>query len=186
MMVARIDQFGRAALITALVEKSTGSLGRTAVMKCLYFLQELKRVPLGYHFSLYTYGPFDSDVLNDLALAERMGALESQIFQFPGGHGYELHPADTKKLLSRAEELVSSHKDAIDWVVREFGGRSALDLEMASTLVYVDRSAAEEGSPISLRDLVRKVRNIKPHLDMRRIEQEASGLRERELIAATP
>jgi hypothetical protein len=70
--------------------------------------------------------------------------------------------------------------------VQEFGGRSALDLEMASTLVYVARSAAEESSRISLRELVRKVCNIKPHLDVRRIEQEASSLNERELIAATP
>jgi uncharacterized protein len=185
-MVTRIDQFGRAALITSLVSKSKSSFGRTAVMKCLYFLQELKGVPLGYHFGLYTYGPFDSDVLNDLGVAERMGAVESQIFQFPGGHGYELRPADTTKLLSRAEDVVSCYKDAIDWVVREFGGRSALDLEMASTLVYVARSSAEESSRISLRELVRKVCNIKPHLDVRRIEQEASSLNERELIAATP
>jgi hypothetical protein len=97
-----------------------------------------------------------------------------------------LRPADTEKLLSRAEELVSRHQDAIDWVVKEFGSKSALDLEMASTLVYVDRSAADEGGLISLGDLVRKVRNIKPHLDMRRIEQEANSLRERELISARP
>lgn len=78
---------------------------------------------------------------------ERMGAVESRTFHLSGGHGYELRPADTSKLLSRAEELVSRHSDAIDWVVREFGSRSAL--QMASTLVYVDRSAAEENSPIS-------------------------------------
>lgn len=185
-MVARIDQFGRAALIAAVVDKSPSTFGRTALMKCLYFLQELAGVPLGYHFSLYTYGPFDSDVLNDLGLAERMGAVESRIFHFSGGHGYELRPAETNKLLSQAENLVSRHKDAIDWVVREFGSRSALDLEMASTLVYVDRSATDEGSSISLGDLVRKVRNIKPHLDMRRIEQEANSLKDRELISAGP
>jgi hypothetical protein len=51
-------------------------------------------------------------------------------------------------------------------VVQEFGSRSALDLEMGSTLVYVDRFAAEEGNPISVHELVRKVRNIKPHLDI--------------------
>jgi hypothetical protein len=184
MMVTKIDQFGRAALITAVVEKSTGSFGRTAVMKCLYFLQEVKGVPLGYRFSLYTYGPFDPDVLNDLALAERMGALESRIFEFPGGHGYELRAADTKKVLSRAKELVSQYGNEIDWVVDEFGGRSALDLEVASTLVYVDRTAAERRNPISLKELVKKVYNIKPHLDMPRIEREAVSLGERALISA--
>jgi hypothetical protein len=34
-------------------------------MKCLYFLQTVRRVPLGYHFGLYIDGPFDSDVLSD-------------------------------------------------------------------------------------------------------------------------
>jgi hypothetical protein len=155
-------------------------------MKCLYFLQELEGIPLGYHFGLYTYGPFDSDVLNDLGLAERMGAVESRIFHFSGGHGYELRPADTDRLLCRAEELVSRYKDKIDWVVGEFGSKSALDLEMASTLVYVDRSAAEEGSSISLYELARKVRNIKPHLDIGRIELEAERLKERGLLSASP
>jgi hypothetical protein len=186
MMVARIDQFGRAALIAAVIEKSPSTFGRTALMKCLYFLQELAGVPLGYHFGLYTYGPFDSDVLNDLGLAERMGAVESRIFHFSGGHGYELRPLDTDKLLSRAEGLVSSYKDAIDWVMQEFGSRSALDLEMASTLVYVDRSATERGGEISLHELARKVRNIKPHLDIGRIEREAESLKERKLISASP
>ena len=183
-MDEKIDQFERAALITALIEKSAGSFGRTALMKCLYFLQELKGVPLGYHFSLYTYGPFDSDVLNDLKLAERMGAVESQLFQFSSGHGYELRPLDTKKLLSRAEELVSRYKDKIDWVAGEFGARSALDLEMASTLVYVDRSAAEDGASISLRDLVRRVHDVKPHLPTDAIELEAKKLKEKGMIVA--
>ena len=36
-------------------------------MKCLNFFQTVRRVPLRYHFGLYTYGPLDSDVLSDLS-----------------------------------------------------------------------------------------------------------------------
>jgi hypothetical protein len=43
----------RIALITRLVEKVPG-LGRTALMKYCYFLQTLRRVPLGYSFTLYS------------------------------------------------------------------------------------------------------------------------------------
>src|SRR5262249_12172233 len=54
----------RLATIVALVERSSGkSLGRTAVMKLLYFLSALRGVQLGYRFTLYSYGPFDSEVL---------------------------------------------------------------------------------------------------------------------------
>ena len=55
----------RTASIAELVRKASAGFGRTALMKCLYFLQTVHRVPLGYHFGLYTYGPFDSDVLSD-------------------------------------------------------------------------------------------------------------------------
>ncbi len=47
----------RLSVIEALIAKSKRRLGRTAIIKCLYFLQEAEGVPLGYRFTLYTYGP---------------------------------------------------------------------------------------------------------------------------------
>src|SRR6516164_9081486 len=81
----------RIAVVSDLVGKAPAGFGRTALMKCLYFLQTVRHVPLGYHFRLYTYGPFDSDVLSDLSLAERFGLVESKLSQFSGGYRYELH-----------------------------------------------------------------------------------------------
>ena len=46
-----------------------GRAGRTALMKFVYFLKELKGVPFDYRFTLHTYGPFDSRVLDDLSYA---------------------------------------------------------------------------------------------------------------------
>jgi hypothetical protein len=40
----------RTALIADLVRKAPAGFGQTALMKCLYFLQTVRRVPLGYHF----------------------------------------------------------------------------------------------------------------------------------------
>src|SRR5271170_4817700 len=64
-------------------------LGRTAIMKLCFFLQESRGVPLGYQFSLYSYGPFDSDVLADIATAERLNVLKSSVVYYPSGTGYE-------------------------------------------------------------------------------------------------
>ena len=69
--------FSRLALmasISDLFRAKSPTLGRTAIMKLCFFLQESKGVPLGYHFSLYSYGPFDSDVLSDLGTAVRLKA----------------------------------------------------------------------------------------------------------------
>src|SRR3972149_288481 len=90
-MSASREQF-REAVIAALAERSKSSLGRTAIMKLTYFLQELRGVPLGYSYRLYTYGPYDSQVLEDLKIATDKEAVTAQAFQWQGGIGYEIKP----------------------------------------------------------------------------------------------
>ena len=41
-------------------------LGKTAVMKAVFMLQQVKGIKLGYDFSIYTYGPYASDVMADI------------------------------------------------------------------------------------------------------------------------
>src|SRR5262245_24920194 len=136
----------RVALIAEIVRRAPTALGRTAVMKCLFFLKALRKVPLSYRFRLYTYGPFDSDVLYDLRYAESLAAVKSLLVAYSGGRGYEYEPGPQAEKISRqAAEFLKQYEESIDWIVKEFGNRSAMDLEMASTLVYIDRSVAETG-----------------------------------------
>ena len=74
--------WNRLGLICSLVEKSKGKAGRTALMKFAYLLKALKCVPLDYRFTLYTYGPFDSDLLDDLSYAEALEAVQSSLVHF--------------------------------------------------------------------------------------------------------
>src|SRR4051794_4401129 len=90
------DVLNRVAVLTRLVNNAPSkSLGRTALMKLTYFLTSVRDVPLGYHFSLYSYGPFDSTVLQDLDLASTMGALRSRPVAYPTGVGYSIQPTDS-------------------------------------------------------------------------------------------
>src|ERR1035438_3845304 len=79
--------FERLGLLAELARQAR--LGRTALMKILFFLQESRGVPLDYQFSLYSYGPFDSDVLSDISWAERLNVLKSTTVYYPSGIGYE-------------------------------------------------------------------------------------------------
>src|SRR3989338_2835044 len=84
----------RTGLIAYLAEKSPAQrIGRTALMKYCYFLQGLRGAPLGYYFSLYSYGPFDSAVLSDLGEAEALGAVTEASVLYPGGYGYQISSA---------------------------------------------------------------------------------------------
>jgi len=175
--------FQRLAIITKLVEKAPTNFGRTALMKCLFFLKVLKGVPLPYSFSLYTYGPFDSDVLSDLQYAETLGAVRSNITYHSSGYQYEFSRGPTaEKICNRVKEFLSSHENSIEWVVETFGKRSASDLEMASTLIYVDRTLAGHNKRASIDELAKKVHSIKPHLSEENIRKEAAELEEKGLL----
>jgi hypothetical protein len=177
----------RVAVIADLLGKVPAGFGRTALMKCLFFLQILRGVPLRYHFRLYTYGPFDPNVLSDLSIAERLGAVRSELEGFEGGYRYELGPgADAQRLIERASDFLGSYEAHIEWVARTFGGRTARELENASTIVFVDRAAEQRGTLLPLDELVRRVHDVKPHLPPDLIESEARALTEQGLISRRP
>ncbi len=152
-------------------------------MKLAYFLKALKAVPLSYDFRLYTYGPFDSDVLDDLKYAEALGAVKSEVTFYPtGGKGYQYRPGShIDEVTNCAKTFLSQNSKSIDWVLENFGSRSAQDLEMASTLIFVDRATHESGSKQEIPELARKVRAIKPYLSTEAIEREAQEIKKKRL-----
>lgn len=155
----------RLGLLSELIGQAPGKLGRTALMKLAYLLQTVKGVPLGYDFRLYTYGPFDSDVLNDLGLAESLGAVKSEMVAFPSGsgYGYEFTQGPERNAVQqRIGNELSKYRSEIRWAVHEFGEQSAGDLELLTTIIYADREVARAGAAISFQDLGRSVKEIKP------------------------
>lgn len=177
----------RPAVIAALARRyPAGRFGRTAVMKLCYFLQTLRRVPLGYHFTLYSYGPFDSDVLSDLDYAEDLGAISSEVVHYASGaYGYRISPTDRADVLeNKAVDFFQKYGDELDWVIREFGSLSSADLELASTIVYADREVFRRGSRQNIPELVRRVHDVKPHFTPAQIERLAGHLSDKQLLAS--
>ena len=173
----------RLAVITELCSRSGGTLGRTALMKLCYFLQTVKDVPLGYNFTLYSYGPFDSNVLADLGTAESFGAVRSSVTYYPGGYGYLIRKADRgDAVMESAKAFLDSQRDAVDWVVSEFGVLSSGALELQSTLVFVDREAAQKTEELTLLELSRRVKAIKPHFQQAFILENAQRLYTKDLL----
>jgi uncharacterized protein YwgA len=176
----------RIALIAHLIARAAPArLGRTALMKCLFFLKVIKQVPMPYSFGLYTYGPFDSDVLDDLQYAEALGAVESSLVEYPRARGYEYQSGPKlEDVEKQAREFLSRYEESIDWVLNEFGNRSAIDLEMASTLVYIDRVTNGKKAAATIAELAKKVHGVKPHLALDTIEREARTLKGKGLLQA--
>lgn len=176
----------RMALISVLAEHSPENrLGRTQVMKFLYFLQVLRDVPLGYRFTLYSYGPFDSDVLADLANAEALKVVDSRVIQFSGGYGYEIRPGrNAEWLQSRAARFLERYEPDVAWVMAKFGKLNSGQLELVSTIIYVDQEAAGDGEELSLDEIAEIVEEIKPHFSHDEIMKFAAWLDDDGLLQA--
>jgi uncharacterized protein len=183
-----MNDVGRArlALIPVLAEKHPdGHIGRTALMKYMYFLQAIRDVPLGYHFSMYSYGPFDSDVLSDLSSAEALSVVCSTPVSFSGGYGYRIQPGpNAEKMKAANEGFLKEHSSDIDWLLTQFAGFNSADLELASTIIYVDREFSEEHEHRPLAEVLARVHEIKPHFSTDRIQRSLDSLRSRGLLAA--
>ena len=175
----------RMATLVSIVEKRPG-LGRTALMKICYLLQTLGDVPLGYHFTLYSYGPFDSDVLADLSSAESVGAVSSRVVQFPNGYGYEINPTeDSQSFIDMAPDFLGQYGDSIDEVIEMFGGMTKNELEVLSTAIYVDREAEGFNEELSIDELVHRVHEIKRNFTEKFVADKVTFLENEGLLEST-
>jgi hypothetical protein len=155
------------------------NLGRTAIMKCMYFLQVVRQVPLGYNFSLYSYGPFDADVLADLEYAENLGIVSTQVVAYPRGYGYEIKPGpNIESAKQSAAAFLERYGSDVDWVMVRFGRLSGADLELNSTIIFVDQEVSREGKKVPSSELALRVRKVKPQFTNELILSHVGSLKE--------
>lgn len=171
----------RLALLAEFASKA--KLGRTAIMKLFFFLQESKGIDLGYRFSLYSYGPFDSDVLSDLTSAEKMNVLKSNMVYYSSGTGYEYSPgSDAHSVQALASDFLTKNRESIDWVLTTFGNKTAGQLELLSTLLFI----AKFDNPTDVGALVEQVRFVKPHFSKEQIQQGFESLVSLQVLREQP
>ena len=177
-------QKARLAVLAEIVTKApAASVGRTALMKLCYFLQEVKGVPLGYRFTIYSYGPFDSSVLSDLGTAVNLEGITSRVVYNPVGYGYQLEPGpNIEALKAEGAGFLASHQASVDWAMAEFGQKSASDLELESTAVFVDREASSRREHLTFDSLADRVRGLKPHFQREYILARTQDLASRALL----
>ena len=170
------NQRQRLAMISELVRRAEREVERTTLMNWLYLLKAVQHAPLPYSFSLYAYGPFDSSVLEDVQYAEYLGTIESKMVQYPSGYSYSFRAGPQADwIAAQTSDFLNSQSDNIAWVLREFGGRTAVELEIATTLIYVDKRGQAAGTS-STAELVEVVRKFKPPRQQAMVAREAERL----------
>jgi uncharacterized protein len=172
----------RLAIFPVLANRSRGGyMGRTALMKYLYLLQTVRHVPLCYRFTLYSYGPFDSDVLADLSIVEALDGVRTELELYSGGYGYRIRAGKNAKWLEkRASKFIAKYSSDIDWVIKKFGAFTSAELELVGTIVYVDQES--KNKRIALNQIAKLVHEIKPHFAESKVLQFARKLEEQKIL----
>lgn len=174
------NRYGLISELTSRLKDKCPQFGKTILQKMVYLLQEVYDVKCGYQFDIYTYGPFTSQLLQDLDLVEALkGVRISSVISAVGG--YYIEPGErNEELREKAREFLRDSSEAIDRLIKNFGSSNAKQLELLSTIVYVDRDMKDTG--ISRENLTKMVGDIKPKFSGSEIESAVSILEAKRIL----
>ncbi len=168
-----MDALIRRACVLATIAKRRKtcktSLGKTALMKLVYIAQEVYGLDLGYRFNLYTYGPYDSDVMGDIDYAEAIDFLD---VHYNAESGYRIIPG-TDFTPESCGSLPKEDEQKIEALFDDFGTFNARELELRATIIYVLKDAPS----LEDKDTIKRVQKLKPKYDSDEIEEALSGLK---------
>jgi uncharacterized protein YwgA len=148
-----------------------GRLGKTSMLKLMYLLQEALGVPLGYRFSLYTYGPYDSGVMSDIDYADAIGVLS---VTYEGDQGYRIAEGPS----AGQPGMPSNAAEALNRLLTAFGDLNARDLELRSTVHFVFQETG-----LHDQQLIAVVQDIKPKYSPAEIESAVNDLKKKGILS---
>ncbi len=171
-----MDTNERLLLMTDIASRHP-NIGKTAMMKITYLMQTLRDVPLGYHFEIYTYGPYCQTVMSDIEYAESIHYIQVNSIDYGDGiYGYQINTtAEGQSALSAAAGRGNYAAQMSD-ILNFFGDMSAKDLELYSTIVFVASSCSTNSWDTSMGNICNTVHSIKPHFSMDTIQAAFQNL----------
>lgn len=163
----------RMGVISSIVKLRPG-LGKTAMMKYIFLLQKVYKVPLGYDFEIYTYGPYASEVMEDIDYANYQDVISIESAGYPAGHsGYHLSPSSKIEMtVDKEKEFITKYEQDIQEVIELFGDKSAKELELTTTIIYLYRTYIANQWSCTSETISENVHDIKPHFDIDTIRKE--------------
>ncbi len=164
------DQYGLMAELALKLEGVSPQFGKTVLQKLVYILQAVYRVPCGYDYILYNYGPYSEELADDLSFFASMDGVRVEWGQGPG---YKIKKAvKAAHFRERGKGFLTQYASQIEDVIKEFGDMNAKELELRSTIIYVSKE-----EPLEKKDLLNRVKEIKPHFTDSEIDKAYQELK---------
>ncbi|MDR1922376.1 MAG: hypothetical protein LBS31_11660 [Candidatus Adiutrix sp.] len=165
----------------ALITEKQPNIGKTSILKYMFFLQHCFSVKLGYNFSIYTYGPYSQDVMADLDLAVYYKAVNRSYVDFNGYGGYQFTKGDNSKtFIGQCGAYPSQIEPHINRLVGLFSAKNAKDMELLATIAYVHIALGQQNQNLS--QLPSIVKALKPHFDVAEIAVNYDWLKQESIL----
>ena len=148
--------------------------GKIKLQKLVYFLQEVKRVPLGYSYRLHHYGPYSFDLENDVADLMSKGYVK--VTADPEGYGY--HVQVENEAPDNIDEQAAQYIDDVQALLHDFGEKDRPTLELMATIHFVNSILGPPGKG----RLTQEVKLLKPQFTQDYIESMAQEMEENGLL----
>ncbi|MYB76835.1 MAG: restriction endonuclease [Chloroflexi bacterium] len=172
----------RYALIVELAQRlqtKRSQFGKTALQKLIYLLQEVYGVKCGYDYKLYTYGPFTSQVLQDLDQVDSLSGVDVTSVPTDLG-GYRIEPGKNAAPIKEKESnFIAEHEGKLERLINDYGAFSAKELELRATAVYVARDMQRDGKKVTVEALTQMVHDIKPYFPREEIQSVVEELQDK-------
>lgn len=155
-----LDEALLATLVQEFQTNLTTYLGRTAIQKLTYFAKVLG-VPFTYRFRIYYYGPYSEDLAYDADSLLVSGVLTDTSADSNRYSSFKLgRRAD--QVLDKYRKPVEQQRPVISRVVKTLGKLEPNDLELLSTLHFVDKSLKAGGNQNPSRaDVIQAFKRVK-------------------------
>lgn len=123
-MNSQWTSYGLLAYVAKRLKEKGLPLGKTKLQKLIFLLKELKGIDAGYRFHFYTYGPFSNSLAGDIDYLEHIKGLKVLLGE--STESFIIEPGETAPIIvEKAREYLEPHKDDIDSVLEQFGGKLA-------------------------------------------------------------
>ena len=153
-------------------------LGKTAMVKYLFLLQQAYDVPLSYDFEIYTFGPYSSEVMEDINLAKCQDIVSIDTVSYSNHVGYSITARDYSD-----KTFSAKYTNEIDELLKLFGDKTVKELELSTTIVYLYRNSKMNKWDCGEDAIAVDVHEIKPHFSIDAIREEYKKLEAAGILA---
>ncbi|RUT34985.1 hypothetical protein EMQ25_03250 [Arsenicitalea aurantiaca] len=139
----------------ALQHGMKGGLGKKAAQKLMHILTSIGKIDTGFEFSFYTYGAFSRELASTIDILSNSDVIDVKYNAYD--NSYSIKSTDNSAAL--IENLRHDIRSEADRVWNKFSGKTASELELLSTILFVHD---EENIPITHPDMTTRVKLLKP------------------------